>query len=1179
MEIRSLFQEDINRKINGVVKVDQDASDVLVQELEEYVITRDLKKHFRTFFNEYEESFREPTSDIGVWISGFFGSGKSHFLKMLSYLLSNEEVQGVRTVERFRKKFEDDPLTYSKIETVSKGQTDTILFNIDIEAIGPKDGQSILRVFTKMFYNYLGYYGEDPKVAKLEQYIERRGKKDEFYKVFEEKNGEPWLEARDAYAFFEDDVVETLVEVLSMSTESARNWYNSSETSDGSIARFVSEIKDYIDSKPEDFRLVFLVDEVGQFVGGNEGLLLNLQSLVEKIGSECEGKVWVVCTGQEAIDEIIKTREDEFSRIQARFKTRLSLTSSSVDEVIQKRILKKKAEVKPELEDIYNSNESVLRNLFSFSNAIQDIKGYTDEQEFVDNYPFIPYQFIVMQKVFGEIRKHGNSGKHLSGGERSMLSGFQEAAQKIQHQDVHTLAPFYLFYDTVHTFLDSSIRNVIDRCQNAADKRNGIEQEDVDLLKLLYLIRYVDDIPANLDNLVILMADRINLDKVTMRESVRNSLSRLLSQNYIARNGDVYNFLTDEEQDIQREIYRNTQVDTSSVVARIRDMIFTDIYTTRKFRYGKYDFPFDQIVDDNYFNGSTNAMKLHILTMATDPVDKHPMQLMVKSKGQAIIVLADTPYYESLEKALQIQKYVSQRNVSQLPESVQAIIRSQQEQARRYETSARENLEKAIVEANFYVDGVEIDISGDNAKTKLDQALEALVAHVYSELNLIEKNAETDADIIAVLTGDHLNGVIPGMEYNRDAALKMEEYLELQDVKNMVTSMADIQSRYQGIPYGWREIDIALVAAMLIYDQKVTVKYGGETIYPDNPKLPDMLRKKSEIASTRITKRHAISVSKIRRAKELVREYFNTMDVPNDEDGLVQDIIEKFSNQKSYYQSLISKYTGEMYPGKKVVSKGIKLIESVLSQQKDNIALIDALLEEEQGLLDNREDMQAVEGFFKNQVQIFDSAVGMVNNYHNDLEYLKGDKDVYQAYEEIRRIVIEEGTQDTVYKNIPELNVLMDIVREGHDQLLETKRSEIHKIIEQCQEEIHRLASDNYKSGCISVEMDRYFADQKNNVEELEGLLLLDGVALRVVSQKDIAAKKIIAIISEDNSNTEQEVLKDGEFVQQVIKKLDRQIVFPSKILVDQADIDSYVEDIRAYLMSAIKNADGIEVE
>ena len=208
----------------------------------------------------------------------------------------------------------------------------------------------------------------------------------------------------------------------------------------------------------------------------------------------------------------------------------------------------------------------MLRNLFSFTDAILDIKGYGGAGEFAKNFPFVPYQFILMQKVFAEIRKHGNSGKHLSGGERSMLSGFQEAAQKIEDKDEYALAPFYLFYDTVHTFLESSIRRVIERCERAAADGNGIEPQDVDVLKFLYLVRYVDDVKANLDNIVILMADDIRLDKITMHEQVRGSLDRLMSQNNIGRTGDTYNFLTDEEQDIQREI-KNTPVATADIVA------------------------------------------------------------------------------------------------------------------------------------------------------------------------------------------------------------------------------------------------------------------------------------------------------------------------------------------------------------------------------------------------------------------------------------------------------------------------------------------------------------------------------------------------------------------------------------------------------------------------------------
>ena len=189
-----------------------------------------------------------------------------------------------------------------------------------------------------------------------------------------------------------------------------------------------------------------------------------------------------------------------------------------------------------------------------------------------------------------------------------MLSGFQEATQKIQDKDEYALVPFFRFYDTVHTFLDGSIRRVIERCQRAADNGDGIEALDVDVLKLLYLIRYIDDIPANLDNIVILMADDIRMDKITMRETVRDCLNRLMSQNYIGRTGEVYNFLTDEEQDIQREI-KSTPVDTASIVDRIGQMIFGDIFTTKKYRYGKYDFSFDQMVDGITVGNITGGMR------------------------------------------------------------------------------------------------------------------------------------------------------------------------------------------------------------------------------------------------------------------------------------------------------------------------------------------------------------------------------------------------------------------------------------------------------------------------------------------------------------------------------------------------------------------------------------------
>lgn len=1178
MIIRDMFADDINRKINGVIKVDQAADDVIEQELNEYVITKELKKHFITFFNYYSDALDEPTADTGVWISGFFGSGKSHFLKMLSYLLENKEVKGIQSVERFRRKFEDDPATYMLIDRSTKVQTETILFNIDIEGSINKDKTAVLRVFAKTFYNHLGFFGENLKVAKLEQYIDQQGKTTEFRRVFEEKKGMPWVDSRKAFAFNGKYIIPTLVEVLDMSEEDAKAWFNDKSATEFSIAQLVEDIKDYLNTKPNNFRLLFMVDEVGQYVGTDTDMLLNLQSLVEKIGSECGGKVWVVCTGQEAIDEIIKVRADEFSRIQARFKTRLSLSSSSVDEVIQKRILKKNNEAKSKLEAVYEKNDSVLRNLFSFTDSILDIKGYSGSREFAVNFPFVPYQFIIMQKVFAEIRKHGNSGKHLSGGERSMLSGFQEATQKIQDKDEYALVPFFRFYDTVHTFLDSSIRRVIERCQKAADNGDGIEVQDVDVLKLLYLIRYIDDIPANLDNIVILMADDIRMDKITMRETVRECLNRLMSQNYIGRTGEVYNFLTDEEQDIQREI-KNTPVDTASIVDRIGQMIFGDIFTTKKYRYGKYDFSFDQMVDGITVGNITGGMRLRFLTVATDNAEKSELRLMTDSKGkEAIVVLSDTPYYESLESAMKIRKYVKQRNVNQLPKSVQDIIRDQQEEATKYEQTAMEDLVKAIESAQFYVDGEHIELKGGNAKGKIEQALEYLVSHVYSDLSLIEKNVDTDADVIEILTG--AENIMPGMEPNRGAAAKIEEYLEMQAMKNLPTSMADIQSRYSAIPYGWKEIDIAAVVARLIYDQKVTIKYAGSTIQPDNPKLPDMLRKKSEIGKTSISKRQMITATKMRAVKELLREYFDVMDVPDDEDGLVAFVVQKFGELKDHYIELKGRYEGHKYPDQSLVAASIEQMDKVLSQRKDNIALIDAILKEEDNLFDNKEKMQRVEGFFKNQVQVFDAAVKMEDDLRNDLHYLSKETEANDALNQIRLITVVENDPKNIYRRIPELNGLMEKVREGHGRLLDSKRAELLEIVRQCMAEVHTLSDGNMDCAELVRKADTYFDQQKKKISELQSLALLDGLVPQIWSYKDDICDRIETAKQPPKPvEKKQPDTPAKPAPKKVIKNVYRQMAFPAKTLESQEDIDAYVERMRSYLTAMMKDCDGITLK
>ena len=1172
MKIKEMFKDDIDRTINGVVQVEQDKEEVIKQEVKEYVVTKELKKHFTKFFNEYSESFNTPTNNVGVWITGFFGSGKSHFLKMLSYLLENKKIGDKNTVDYFEEKF-DDEATFMNVRMATQVPTETILFNIDVEGSMHKDDTAVLKVFAKVFYDHLGFYGNDLKLAKLEQFITKQGKMEAFKSAYEVINGDSWENTRAEYQFFEEDIISALVEANVMNETSAQHWFDGTESADISIGQLVDEIKAYVDTKPKGFRLLFMIDEAGQYIGTNTSMLLNLQTLIEKLGSVCGGQVWIVATGQEALDDMIKIRQDEFSRIMARFAIRLSLTSSSVGEVIEKRLLTKTDEANSILKDVYENNENVLSNLYAFDTEIKDIKGYTSEDEFTRIFPFVPYQFTIMQKVFNEIRKHGHAGKHQSSGERSMLNGFQESAQLIENDNELALVPMYSFYDTLHSFLDTSVRSVIERAERAANNDDGLKEEDVDLLKLLYLIRYIDDIKSNIENLTILMADNITVDKIVLRSKVVESLERLQKQNYISRNGDVYQFLTDEEQDIAREISNQT-VDAANVISQICKVIFDDIYTTKKYRYAKngyqYDFDFDKSVDEQNHGITTGGMKLRFITEANDASD---LKLITDSKDYAAICKLSNEYsvFSDLENALKINKYIKQKNVSQLPQSIQDIITNKQRESRRLQNEAKEKLSEAIIKGRFYIDGKVVTLTGSSVKAVIDNALAILVEHTYSGLSLIDDQASSEADIRALLKGEVVE--LDGVESNKMACEEVYNYLDTSAAMCHHFTMTDIQSRYQDIPYGWREIDVAYVVAKLIHNQKVTIKHSGQTIQPTDYQLIDFLRKKSETSSTSISIRETISASKMKNVKDILKDYFDVMDVPSDEDGLVKFIISKFGEEKVNLEKMNNQNLSVSHPGSLEISNALNLVKKVLLAQNDNIALVDTICDLEDDLLDSKEDMLSVKNFYDTQIKLFDNAVSLKRSVeHDEKDYLMNIPEISGAIDTIKDIT--KITNNFRYNRIPELNECISIINTERNKVVEEKRQELIKLIDDCYNEVALKADGNERLQSTLDSAKQQFDTKKQEAERMNNLVVLDAKKNTIVSLKDNIINKMDSILSKASSPSTP--------VQQVSKKkvreLQRVVVFNQASLTSARDVDEYLAKIKNKLLSYINDDEEIRI-
>ncbi len=208
MQIQELFQKDINRNIQGVVKIGQDGAEVIRDELDEYVVTGELLRYFRTFFENYRKGTAARTDKIGVWISGFFGSGKSHFLKILSYLVGGQIVDGKKGVTFFDDKVKD-PTVLADMKAAGDISADIILFNIDAksDADSKSNKDAIVKVFMKVFHEMQGFCGSMPWIAELERKMTMEGTYEAFKTEFERISGSVWEKAREDFYFESDAIV------------------------------------------------------------------------------------------------------------------------------------------------------------------------------------------------------------------------------------------------------------------------------------------------------------------------------------------------------------------------------------------------------------------------------------------------------------------------------------------------------------------------------------------------------------------------------------------------------------------------------------------------------------------------------------------------------------------------------------------------------------------------------------------------------------------------------------------------------------------------------------------------------------------------------------------------------------------------------------------------------------
>lgn len=1172
-KLKNLYAKDIEREIQGVIKVDDES--YISQELDEYVVTDELLKHFNSFFDAYNAGINGNTEKMGVWISGFFGSGKSHFLKIVSYLLENKIVNGKAAVDYFDDKI-DDKMLLADIKRAGSIPTDVILFNIDSKtenSNGTKD--KILDVFEKVFNEKMGL-SITSFVAEIERHIISLGKYEEFKKAFEEKANSSWEEMRDGIQFVEDEFANAYAEVLGKSVEEARNIVERTEKNYTlSVEKFAERVRDYIKSKGNNHHVIFLVDEIGQYIGDDRSLMLNLQTIVEDLGLECGGKAWVIVTSQEAINDVVKVQGNDFSKIQGRFDTKLSLSSSDIDEVIKKRILDKTDEAKTSLKMIYDKEESIIRNLLTFKNATYQ-KVYDDSNDFAETYPFIPYQFKLLQDVFTDIRKHGYAGKHLSSGERSLLGAFQETAKRYGDSEVGTIIPFYAFYDTIEQFLEHQVKIVIN---SAIDTVKSGELKDIDIkvLKMLFMLKNIKEIPANIDNLSTLYVSNIKDDKISIKKEISDSLRRLEAQTLIQRNNDEYKFLTDEEQEINREI-KQIIIDQNRITDYLKRIVFDYILTDSKFTYKGKNFPLTKYIDNIKYS-QEYEIGIKVITTSPERDDTDIILQSARENKYVFIKLEiSTLIYDEITNYLQVEEYRRSKSGIFQTQQVEDIIRAKQREIENAEARVKENIKEQLNEAEIIIAGDRQNINAREARTRANEALEILVNNIYTKFSYIKKNYSTQ-DIKDLFHENRQNLFGKEVEFvNQKAYDAMKEYCEEKNAFSMPITTRTLLQDFGTAPYGFLDEDILYLLTRLLKDEVISLIYNNEVQNITSDDTLTKILKRDYYDRTIIKIRQKIDVNLINDLKSVARNSFNVMSLREDEDGMVEDFkndclqstLNKLNKISGYYHISGGNY---QYPGQDVKDKATTLMERLL-----RIRDVSEFFKEVSSCKDEfttlAPEIEMVLDFFDGtQKEQFDEARKILTIYDNNKDYADKTPELVSVVDEMVSILTSKAPYSDIHK-LPTLRKnLIDILSNMYE-------SKAEPIIQMVKDTIEYIESEVKNAGFSGSLWESYITTCKNAIESLNSSNELKDIfaqQTRIDQLKDQFIYTLEREKSRQNATDEKGEVVEEKVVKRTIIRTDS-LMNRSYEINSKEDIDKYVEELKNKLLKEFEKNNNLAI-
>lgn len=1074
--LKELFSKDIDRNINGVIKANDEKN--LDDEVNEYVLTEEICRNLAKFLDAYNDPSNHEQN--GAWISGFFGSGKSHLLKMLSHILGEVPAELVdkgigpsmgreQIVRTFMGKAEaqDDQMLAGQLEKTLTIPATSILFNIDQKADKSNASDELLYAFVRVFDEARGFYGKNPYVAKFERDLAGNGYFEDFKREFEQAAGKPWSEGRDEAVLWDDEICEAYAAVTGKpEQDSIIQRYEDTYTM--TVGDFADDVDTWLSHKEPNHRVLFLVDEVGQFIGENSALMLSLQSIAEDLAVKTNGRAWVVVTSQEDMDTIVGDRTKQqgydFSKIQGRFSIKLKLNSADVVEVIQKRLLAKKPEYDSVMDGLWNEQNANLRTMFEFTretSKFSNNKAYSKD-DFIASYPFVNYEFELFQNVLREMSRYNMfSGRHASVGERSMLSTISSALRSSQHETVGALIPFDKLYDGIADGIQSTSNFRINQAEKRLD--SSVRELGVRLLKVLLLVKHVDGFPATPHNLRILLTDRFDTDVMELERNIKHVLEELERQTYVQRVGDTYNYLTNEEQDIEQEI-KSTDIDSTKETEELKKILVNDVLGKMTVSYGEQRAQFRYgLRIDGVQQSTQQSIWLNVVTSANaqDRADAVRMGMGTRDAITLLLDMSDKTLFDDLRMYVKTYTYLMRTDKNSQSEIRQQIISRKSVANERLYTELRTRIAKAAANGEFEYNGEKVEVKSTEVQARMAEGLGALIGRYYTNFSLLggQRYEETDLARIIMNAVQHQPGMLDGLNAVHDKldtpADDVFATVSRDKGKSMVTTVKSLLDAYGNVPYGWPYASTLACIGHLYGSDRITLTLDGKPV--QRSEAARILRETKKQDSIRVDLPRVFDTRKVTQLRDFARDFFDltTADLPSNAIDLAQSVAARLKQKAADLTQLRARNAG--FGFMQQLDESIEKI-TYASGMGDNLLLGDFTAPgTENGsdeLLDLKEDViDPIVAFLNgSQSKILADGLEWLKNNKPNIDYASGvAADLYRSAEQL-------ANDPNIFRKANKFKTAIDDLRGETEAIVQSERADALKGVDEIRTKIHDSA-------------------------------------------------------------------------------------------------------------------------